>query len=340
MRNYPIIFFLILFIIPVSFKNISAFDYEMDNTLDGFGWSMGLSLNDDRIYVADGLYNQILIFDKLENVFLETISLQERICSGHIHGIEIMYDKIFVVKENQNCIAIFDLDGKFLYEFGKKGDKQGEFNGPQNLQIFEEKIFVTDYENHRIQVFDLDGKFLYEFGKKGDKQGEFVRPFDIEIFEEKIFVTDSGNYRIQIFDLDGKFLYEFGKKGDKQGEFNGVLGIKVSENQIFVIDSGNNRIQIFDLDGEIVDTINENFKSPHQISLNENKIYVLDTYNYQVKIFSILYQVTDSQAFLNNELEINEESSEMNDSIDPSLIFLLIIIIVVLFMIFLRKKLM
>ena len=185
MRNYPIIFFLILFIIPVSFKNISAFDYEMDNTLDGFGWSMGLSLNDDRIYVADGLYNQILIFDKLENVFLETISLQERICSGHIHGIEIMYDKIFVVKENQNCIAIFDLDGKFLYEFGKKGDKQGEFNG--------------------------------------------------------------------------------------------VLGIKVSENQIFVIDSGNNRIQIFDLDGEIVDTFNENFKSPHQISLNENKIYVLDT---------------------------------------------------------------
>ena len=294
MRNYPIIFFLILFIIPVSFKNISAFDYEMDNTLDGFGWSMGLSLNDDRIYVADGLYNQILIFDKLENVFLETISLQERICSGHIHGIEIMYDKIFVVKENQNCIAIFDLDGKFLYEFGKKGDKQGEFNGPQNLQIFEEKIFVTDYENHRIQVFDLDGKFLYEFGKKGDKQGEF----------------------------------------------NGVLGIKVSENQIFVIDSGNNRIQIFDLDGEIVDTINENFKSPHQIFLNENKIYVLDTYNYQVKIFSIPYQVTDSQAFLNNELEINEESSEMNDSIDPSLIFLLIIIIVVLFMIFLRKKLM
>ena len=294
MRNYPIIFFLILFIIPVSFKNISAFDYEMDNTLDGFGWSMGLSLNDDRIYVADGLYNQILIFDKLENVFLETISLQERICSGHIHGIEIMYDKIFVVKENQNCIAIFD----------------------------------------------LDGKFLYEFGKKGDKQGEFVRPFDIEIFEEKIFVTDSGNYRIQIFDLDGKFLYEFGKKGDKQGEFNGVLGIKVSENQIFVIDSGNNRIQIFDLDGEIVDTINENFKSPHQIFLNENKIYVLDTYNYQVKIFSIPYQVTDSQAFLNNELEINEESSEMNDSIDPSLIFLLIIIIVVLFMIFLRKKLM
>jgi len=293
MRNYLIIFFLILFIIPVAFKNISAFDYEMYDTLNGFGWSMGLSLNEDRIYVADGIHNEILIFDKLENDLLERISLQEKTCSGHIHGIEIIYDKIFVVKENQNCIAIFDLDGKFLYEFGKKGDKQGEFDGPQNLQIFENNIFVTDYKNHRIQIFDLDGKFLYEFGKKGDKQGEF----------------------------------------------DGVLGIKVNKNQIFVTDAGNNRIQVFDLDGEIIDIINQNFKSPHQIFLNENKIFVLDTYNYQVKIFSILYQTTNSQTFLNNELEFNEESSEMNDSVLSLIIILLIIIIIVLFMIFLRKKL-
>ena len=149
MRNYPIIFFLILFIIPVSFKNISAFDYEMDNTLDGFGWSMGLSLNDDRIYVADGLYNQILIFDKLENVFLETISLQERICSGHIHGIEIMYDKIFVVKENQNCIAIFDLDGNFLQEF------EANFKIPHQLIIIDNILYVLDTYNYKVKIFSL-----------------------------------------------------------------------------------------------------------------------------------------------------------------------------------------
>ena len=241
MKNYLVIFFLILFIIPLTFKNISAFDYEIDDTLDGFGWSMGLSLNEDRIYVADGIHNEILIFDKLENIFLKRISLQEKTCSGHIHGIEIMFDKIFVVKENQNCIAIFDLDGKFLYEFGKKGVEQGEFNGPQNIQIFEKNIFVTDYENHRIQVFDLDGKFLYEFGKKGVEQGEFVRPFDIEIFEEKIFVTDSGNNRIQVFDLDGEII------GTINENFNVPHQISLDENKIYVLDTYNSQVKIFSI---------------------------------------------------------------------------------------------
>ena len=206
MKNYLIIFFLILFITPVVFKNISATDYEIDGVLDGFGWSMGLSLEGNRIYVSDGLYNKILVFDTLQNIFLERISLEERSCTGHIHGIEIMKEKIFVVKENQNCITVFDLTGGFLYEFGKKGDGQGEFDGPQNLEIYQENIFITDYNNNRIQVFDLTGGFLYEFGKKGDGQGEFNGPFDIEIYQENIFITDSNNNRIQVFDLTGGFL--------------------------------------------------------------------------------------------------------------------------------------
>ena len=282
MRNYLIIFFLILFIIPIGFKNISALDYEMNSVIDGFGWSMGLSLNEDRIYVSDGLHNQILVFDKLENIFLERISLEEKSCTGHIHGMEIMNQKIFIVKQNQNCIPIFDLTGKFLYEFGKNGNGEGEFNGPQNLEIYQENIFVTDSNNNRIQVFDLTGEFLYEFGKNGNGEGEF----------------------------------------------NGALGIKINKNQIFVTDSGNNRIQIFDLTGKYVDQINENFNSPHQISLSENYIYVLDTYNYQLKIFSN-----------QNQLEFNEDMSETNDFSLTIIIILSIIIIIVVYTIFLRNKL-
>ena len=140
MRNYLIIFFLILFIIPIGFKNISALDYEMNSVIDGFGWSMGLSLNEDRIYVSDGLHNQILVFDKLENIFLDRISLEEKSCTGHIHGMEIMNQKIFIVKQNQNCIPIFDLTGKFLYEFGKNGNGEGEFNGPFDIEIYQDRL--------------------------------------------------------------------------------------------------------------------------------------------------------------------------------------------------------
>ena len=193
MKNYLIIFFLILFITPVVFKNISATDYEIDGVLDGFGWSMGLSLDGNRIYVSDGLYNKILVFDTLENIFLERISLEEKSCAGHIHGMEIMTEKIFVVKENQNCIAVFDLTGGFLYEFGKKGDGQGEFNGSLGIKINKNKIFVTDSGNNRIQVFDLRGGFADIIDES------FNSPHQISLSENKIYVLDTYNYQVKIF---------------------------------------------------------------------------------------------------------------------------------------------
>jgi len=263
-------------------------------SLTGFQWSMGLSLTSDEVYVVDGLYNKILVFSKSDiekNIFDFTdykneYFLNENKCVGHVHGISVVDEKIYAVKNNFDCIAVFNLSGNFVDEFGKTGDKNGEFDGPQNLEIFGDKIFVVDTGNDRIQIFDLSGNFVDEFGKTGDKNGEFNGPFDLEIFGDKIFVVDAGNDRIQIFDLSGNFVDEFGKTGDKNGEFNGMTGIEIFGDKIFVVDTGNDRIQIFDLSGNFVDDIKADFETPHQIVVDEERIYVLDTYNYEIKIFS------------------------------------------------------
>ena len=260
----------------------------MDNTLDGFGWSMGLSLNDDRIYVADGLYNQILIFDKLENVFLETISLQERICSGHIHGIEIMYDKIFVVKENQNCIAIFDLDGKFLYEFGKKGDKQGEFNGVLGIKVSENQIFVIDSGNNRIQIFDLDGEFLDEISTNVNGITDSV-PYNLDIYDDRVYVVDRNNSTILIFNLDWVLIEKIEVNPDISN--SSLSGIDVNDEMIFVADAGANMITIFDLDGNRLVDFGKfgerfgEFNSPQSIVSDGDKIFVADASNHRIQIF-------------------------------------------------------
>ena len=102
-------------------------------------------------------------------------------------------EKIYTVKNNFDCIAIFDLFGNFVDEFGKTGDKNGEFDGPQNLEIFGEKIFVVDTGNDRIQIFDLSGNFV------DDIKADFKIPHQIVADEDKIYVLDTYNYEIKIF---------------------------------------------------------------------------------------------------------------------------------------------
>jgi DNA-binding beta-propeller fold protein YncE len=216
-------------------------------SLTGFQWSMGLSLTSDEIYVVDGLYNKILVFSKSDiekNIsdftdYKNEYFLNENKCGGHVHGISVVDEKIYTVKNNFDCIAVFDLSGNFVDEFGKTGDKNGEFDGPQNLEIFGEKIFVVDTGNDRIQIFDLSGNFVDEFGKTGDKNGEFDGMTGIEIFGEKIFVVDTGNDRIQIFDLSGNFV------DDIKADFKIPHQIVADEDKIYVLDTYNYEIKIF-----------------------------------------------------------------------------------------------
>ena len=180
---------------PLSIKKSFETDFEFNYFLEGFGWSMGISNDLNKIYVADGTINEILIFNKIDGVFLDRILLNEKKCTGHTHGIEIKFEKIFVVKENSNCIAIFDLQGNFLQEFGNKGSNQGEFDGPQNLEIYQNMVFVTDSGNNRVQIFDLQGNFLQEFG------ADFKIPHQLIIFDNVLYVLDTYNYKVKIFSL-------------------------------------------------------------------------------------------------------------------------------------------
>jgi tripartite motif-containing protein 71 len=93
------------------------------------------------------------------------------------------------------------LEAKFLFSFGKYGEKEGEFIRPSGVTCDHEgNILICDSGNFRIQVYSKDYKFLYSFGKFGEKDGEFVFPRRIKCDQNgDIFVCDTRNHRIQVF---------------------------------------------------------------------------------------------------------------------------------------------
>jgi WD40 repeat protein len=68
---------------------------------------------------------------------------------------------IFASISNQHKICKFDLNGKFLKTFSRKGQGPGDTYYPSKLSILDGKyLVVSEYStNRRISIFDLKGKF-------------------------------------------------------------------------------------------------------------------------------------------------------------------------------------
>jgi len=65
-------------------------------------------------------------------------------------------------------IVRFSKDGKYLSEFGERGNGPGQFQLPHNLGIDAAgRIYVIDRDNQRVEVFDANGKYLSEWDHIG-----------------------------------------------------------------------------------------------------------------------------------------------------------------------------
>ena len=96
--------------------------------------------------------------------------------------IAIRPDGSFYVSDGyvNSRVAIFDKSGKWLQEWGKKGDGPGEFRNPHGLTFVRGStdVLVADRENSRLQLFDRIGTFKKQWVGAKDAQttyGELYR---------------------------------------------------------------------------------------------------------------------------------------------------------------------
>ena len=103
-------------------------------------------------------------------------------------------NRYFVSDYEGNCIKVFREQGDFLYQFGREGTGDGEFDCPAGLAVDKsDRLVVCDSNNNRIQLFQLDGTFCCKFGWGPS----FYGPASVAVLSDgEIAVTLCGGHNV------------------------------------------------------------------------------------------------------------------------------------------------
>ena len=149
---------------------------------------------------------------------------------------------------NNNRIAKFDKNGKFVRSWGQTGTANGQFRQPRSVVVDAQGlVYVADAGNRRIQVFDADGNFKTKFVNVGTPRAICITQGPRQV----MYVSNSNppedidtGGEIYKLKLDGAVLGKFGKAGKLPKEFGTVNSIDCrSENSLLVGEVGNMRLQ-------------------------------------------------------------------------------------------------
>src|SRR5262245_15184053 len=163
-----------------------------------------------------------------------------------------MPDNSFYVADGYNGtrVAKFDKDGKFLFDFGQKGDsgketRPGYMNNVHGIAVAVEtrRVFVNDRDNHRIQIFDENGKYLSEWKIN-------VSPSSLHLLhigaDRKLSTFDRNTHKVLRYELDGRLIYSWGTQGTFPGTVWGVHGMSTDqEGNLYVAEVDSGRFQKF-----------------------------------------------------------------------------------------------
>ncbi len=203
---------------------------------------------------------------------------------------------IYVVDGVNNSIKVFDSNGKYIFSFGKKGRKAGEFNLPLGLDIDSSGyIYIADSGNSRVQMFSSEGRYISSI-MIPPVDGILADPTDVAVDESKgvFYVVDNNNHNIRVYDMNTlQPVKTYGSPGIGKREFRYPFFMTLNtEGYLHVVDVINTRVQILNPEGLFVENIGgwgvkkgEFFRPKGVATDNDNLIYVSDSYLGVIQVF-------------------------------------------------------
>ena len=245
-------------------KTVLIVDKKKGSVIDSWGSDFfimphGLTVDDqNNIWITDVGLHQVFKFT-IDGKLL--MKLGEAKVSGadssHFNrptDVAVSNDGSFYVSDGygNNRIIKFSAEGKYLFEWGRKGSSNGEFDIPHAITLdSDQNVFVADRENNRVQVFNAKGKFIREYSS--DNFANITSVF-VDHTDKKLFVTDDLSFLkiihrgSDIFSIDstGSVDTRFGRSGSYDGPACWFHDIVVDDEQnIYVGDIKNNQVLKF-----------------------------------------------------------------------------------------------
>ncbi|HSS21643.1 MAG TPA: peptidyl-alpha-hydroxyglycine alpha-amidating lyase family protein [Pyrinomonadaceae bacterium] len=208
----------------------------------------------DNVWVADVALNQVFKFSHDGKLLLE---LGERAVAGddsaHFNrpsDVAVAPDGSFYVSDGyrNNRIMKFAPDGKFLFQWGTKGNGPGQLDLPHAIAFAAGHVYVVDRGNKRIQVFDEKGLYLAEW-----KGPPFASLQDVKIGRDGYaFVVQMGSEKLPdvsgllVLRSDGSLVERVGRYGNYDGQFLDLHWVAIARSgAVYTADFEGRRVQKF-----------------------------------------------------------------------------------------------
>jgi peptidylamidoglycolate lyase len=248
----------------ISANTILVLDHLTGRLINSWGNNLfimphGLTVDKkDNIWVTDVALQQVFKFNHDGKLLMKLgeakIAGNDSLHFNQPTDIAVAKDGSFYVSDGygNSRIIKFSSTGKYLFEWGKLGNKPGEFNIPHAIDLDEnENVFVADRENSRVQVFGQDGKFLREMvnADTGKVYAVAIDKVKNQVAFVDYFVKDDSVKKgsdVIVFSSDEKRSTRFGRSGSYTGPICRYHDLVIDkEGNIYVGDILQNSVQKF-----------------------------------------------------------------------------------------------
>lgn len=247
--------------------------------------------------VAENYPMKILgyIYGQNQNGKLDTIESGD----SPIYVAQNQKGNLYVIyTEHNSAIQVFDPAGKYLFNFGTRGNNSGEFSEYISGIAINDKndVFVCDVKRKKILVFDEKGQFKYEFssvsGLTPEDEKQDTYPAHISIgYDGLLYISDGKNGHVWIYNQKGDYLRSLG--GSKIGLFPSAGHISFDKTgNTYVLLGLANKIAKVNSEGKEILTIGKRgskvgqFLRPSGLATDsKNRVYIVDVVLSVIQVF-------------------------------------------------------